>query len=54
MQKNAQPLDIKRYIAIILRRKYIALSVRACSTFDLYVGKFFLAQDLRVKFYSTY
>jgi polysaccharide chain length determinant protein (PEP-CTERM system associated) len=27
MQENTQPLDIKRYIAIILRRKYIALSV---------------------------
>lgn len=27
MQQNAQPLDIKRYIAIILRRKYLALSV---------------------------
>jgi len=27
MQENAQPFDIKRYLAIILRRKYIALSV---------------------------
>ncbi len=27
MQENAQPFDIKHYLAIILRRKYIALSV---------------------------
>jgi len=27
MQENAQPFDIKRYLAIILRRKYIDLSV---------------------------
>lgn len=27
MQENTQPLDIKRYIGIILRRKYLALSV---------------------------
>ncbi len=41
MQENAQPFDIKRYLAIILRRKYIALSVGLAALSICTWGSFF-------------
>ena len=42
MQENAQPFDIKRYLAIILRRKYLALSVGLAALSILTWGSFVL------------
>jgi polysaccharide chain length determinant protein (PEP-CTERM system associated) len=42
MQENAQAFDIKRYIAIILRRKYLALSVGLAALSLLTWGSFLL------------
>ena len=42
MQEHAQPFDIKRYLAIILRRKYLALSVGLAALSILTWGSFVL------------